>query len=566
MAFAFPTATVVGQLYSYGGTTWEWSGSVWNVQPSFGEITVSVSGPSEIDTKSGDLILDSATGDTQVDDNLTVVGTSALNGDVTMGANASVAGTSALTGDVTMGASATVAGNHDVTGGSNIGGNVMLGGTLDVTGNTVMQGTLNVQDTATVAGLIASGASNLQGDVLMQGNATVNGNLNVLGTMTSVQSTTVTISDPVFTLGGDTPLAADDSLDKGIEFQWHDGTGAKTGFFGWNRDEMAFTFMPDAVNGGEVFSGAVGTVKFGEGHFEGAVLPSTDATYDLGSSSAMWKDIYLSGAISSASIAGGNVQIAVTDPNTIDTSMGNLTIDSMGTITLAKDVDMLGMVTVGGNLSVNLNANITGTLNVNGATALMQTTFNGAAIPVGDVLHDLGSATDRWKEIFSGNVTTTMLATDSATVGTTLDVTGAATMSSTLGVTGAATMGDTLAVTNGATVGGTLDVTGAATMASATISGNANPDVANTHDLGAAGTEWANVHVGTSIMLQGSALTTMNGDLYVDGMKHRGGAIVDENAPAMPDEGDFWLDRNTGNLYIWVIDGGTGIGNWIQPL
>ena len=99
MAFAFPTATVVGQLYSYGGTTWEWSGSVWNVQPSFGEITVSVSGPSEIDTKSGDLILDSATGDTQIDDNLTVVGTSALNGDVTMGANASIAGTSNLTGD-----------------------------------------------------------------------------------------------------------------------------------------------------------------------------------------------------------------------------------------------------------------------------------------------------------------------------------------------------------------------------------------------------------------------------------------------------------------------------------
>lgn len=543
MAFAFPTATVVGQLYSYGGTTWEWSGSVWNVQPSFGEITVSVSGPSEIDTKSGDLILDSFTGTTQIDDDLSVVGTSTLNGTVTMTADASVAGATTMTGDVTMGANASVAGNHDVTGGSNITGNVMLGGTLDVASNATITGEFTANDNGRfLSGLTVDGASNLVGDVTMQGNAVVNGNLNVLGTMTSVQSTTVTIADPIFTLGGSAPLGADDSLDKGIEFQWHNGTAAKKGFFGFDRDEMAFTFIVDAANTGEVFAGAVSNVKFGAGTFEGNILPGTDATYDLGSSVTMWKDMYLSGSISSASMSSGNVQIALTDPNTIDTSLGNLTIDSMGTITLAKDVSALGNMTVGGVLNVSMNANITGTLGVTGATSLMGATLNGAAIPVGDVLHDLGSATDRWKEIFSGNVTTTMLATDSATVGTTLDVTGAATMAS------------------------TLDVTGAATMSSATFAGNADPAAADTHDLGSVGAEWANVHVSNSIQMAGIPVTITDNDLYVDGKKVGASANVDETAPATPDEGDFWLDRNTGNLYIWVIDSATSVGNWIQPL
>ena len=77
---------------------------------------------------------------------------------------------------------------------------------------------------------------------------------------------------------------------------------------------------------------------------------------------------------------------------------------------------------------------------------------------------------------------------------------------------------------------------------------------------------WANVHVANSIMLNSIPLTVTGNDLFVDGVKIGGMAVVDVTAPTTPDEGQFWLDRNTGNLYIWVIDSGTGIGNWIQPL
>jgi len=84
-----------------------------------------------------------------------------------------------------------------------------------------------------------------------------------MGTTTTVNSNTVTIDDPIFTLGGDTAPSSDDNLDRGIEFQWHDGTNAKVGFFGWDDSASRFKFIDDATNTSEVFSGAAGDVEFG---------------------------------------------------------------------------------------------------------------------------------------------------------------------------------------------------------------------------------------------------------------------------------------------------------------
>jgi hypothetical protein len=88
----------------------------------------------------------------------------------------------------------------------------------------------------------------------------VSGNLVVNGTTTTVNSTTVTLDDPTITLGGDTAPATDDSKDRGIEFRWHNGISAYTGFFGFDRSSGKFTFIPNATNASEVFSGAKGTI------------------------------------------------------------------------------------------------------------------------------------------------------------------------------------------------------------------------------------------------------------------------------------------------------------------
>lgn len=91
---------------------------------------------------------------------------------------------------------------------------------------------------------------------------TIKGDLQVDGTTTTVNSTVVTIDDPIFTLGGD-ENGVDDSKDRGIEFKWNDGTNAKVGFFGFNEDNQKFTYISDATNTSEVFSGTLGDVEFG---------------------------------------------------------------------------------------------------------------------------------------------------------------------------------------------------------------------------------------------------------------------------------------------------------------
>ena len=97
--------------------------------------------------------------------------------------------------------------------------------------------------------------------VTMPGSLTVTGNLIVNGTTQTTNSTTVTVDDPIITLGGDTAPASDDNKDRGVEFRWHNGTSAKVGFFGYDDSESVFTFIPDATNSSEVFSGTPGSIR-----------------------------------------------------------------------------------------------------------------------------------------------------------------------------------------------------------------------------------------------------------------------------------------------------------------
>ena len=108
---------------------------------------------------------------------------------------------------------------------------------------------------------------------------TVGGNLIVNGTTTTIESTVVSIADPVFTMGDG---SIDDNKDRGIEFKWNQG-GAKIGFFGYDDSLGRFTFIPDAVNTGEVFTGAVGNVQFGAAYLTSLnISTGSSDTYFLG--------------------------------------------------------------------------------------------------------------------------------------------------------------------------------------------------------------------------------------------------------------------------------------------
>tara|TARA_Y100001973_G_scaffold21502_1_gene31904 strand:- start:12358 stop:14136 length:1779 start_codon:yes stop_codon:yes gene_type:complete len=145
-------------------------------------------------------------------------------------------------------------------------GRIIVGNGSNVPTAVALSGDASLANTGAIT---VTGAS---GDFAVTGNLTA-ANLTVNGTTTTVNSTTVTIDDPIFTLGGDTAPGSDDNKDRGIEFRWHDGSNAKIGFFGYDDSASKLTFIPDATNTGEVFTGDAGNVIFG--NIEGTITTAT---------------------------------------------------------------------------------------------------------------------------------------------------------------------------------------------------------------------------------------------------------------------------------------------------
>ena len=192
------------------------------------------------------------------------------------------------------------------------------------------------------------------------GAVTVGGDLTVNGTTTTVNSTTITVDDPVFTLGGDTAPSSDDNKDRGIEFRYHTGSAAKVGFFGFDDSAGKFTFIPDATNSSEVFSGTAGTIV---ANVEGAV--TGDVTGNVSGTAAT-----VTGAAQSNITSLGTLTTLTVDNVIVNgTTIGHT--DDTDLITLAD-----GVVTVAGEVSMT-TLDIGGT-NV-GSTAAELNLLDGSA-------------------------------------------------------------------------------------------------------------------------------------------------------------------------------------------
>lgn len=140
--------------------------------------------------------------------------------------------------------------NANYLGGHTVSDILSMGGVQSVTG------TANEVEVSASTGAITVGLPN---NVTIAGSLTVGENFIVSGSTVVVNSTVVTIDDPIFTLGGDTAPVLDDNKDRGIEFRYYDGS-AKLGFFGFDDSSGKFTFIPNATNSSEVFSGTKGTI------------------------------------------------------------------------------------------------------------------------------------------------------------------------------------------------------------------------------------------------------------------------------------------------------------------
>ena len=511
-------------------------------------LTVSEAATFESTLSAGETTLSSATISDLTDGRVVLAGTSGAitdNGNLTFNGS-----TLAVTGAATVSTNLTVSGNLDVDGttsldGVSVDGSSTLTGTVGITGTTTLNSgsDLIIKDNSgtpvtvfSVAG--ASGNTTIAGTLGVTGNTTIGGNLTVNGTTTTVNSTTVTIDDPIFTLGGDTAPENETTTDRGIEFRWHDGSNAKVGFFGYDDDAGRFTFIKDATNTSEVFSGTAGDVAFGAGQFSSMLASNVQI-----GNAANTVDT-LSGNLVLKCASGQKVQIAdtlqVTSAATLDST---LLVSGEASLDGGIDVDESGSSVFSVN-GTSGNTAIAGTLAVTGestlASAKISDLTSGRVVLAGTsgAVEDSGNLTFDGTEL---DLTGNLAVSGTASIGSTLGVTGAVTLASTLsagettlssatisdltdgrvvlaGTSGAVEdsgnltfNGSTLAVTGAATVstnatvGGTLGVTGASTLASVGVTNDATVGGA----LGVTGE--ASLDGGIDVDESGSSVFSVNG-------------------------------------------------------
>ena len=217
-------------------------------------------------------------------------------------------------------------------------------------------------------------ADNLVGGSSISGNLTITGNLVVQGTTVTVDSTVTNIADPIITIGGGAAGAApasNDSKDRGIAFQWHNGTVAKVGFFGYDNSAGFMTFVPDATITSEVVSGTKGALDI---HLAGGT------TGQLHYQSAANTTAFVGpGTAGQILVSGGASAPVYTSTSSIYVNRA-VTADSVATLTIGTG---LGGTSYNGSAAVTITntgvtSNVAGTgISVSGATGAVTITNSG---------------------------------------------------------------------------------------------------------------------------------------------------------------------------------------------
>jgi hypothetical protein len=153
------------------------------------------------------------------------------------------------------------------------------------------------------------------GNVTVSQSLSITGDLTVNGTTTTVDSTVVTIEDPIIILGQDAGdngygSTTDDNKDRGISF-YYNNSGPVIGFFGHDDSALGFTYIPsgtfDAASG--VITGDPGWATFAgvSGNLTGDVTGNADTSTTL----ANPRYIGVSGQIVGSGTFNGSADVVV---------------------------------------------------------------------------------------------------------------------------------------------------------------------------------------------------------------------------------------------------------------
>lgn len=416
----------------------------------------------------------------------------------------------------------------------------------DVTGrgattNTAISITNATSSTNTTTGALkVTGGVGVQENLNVGGNVIVTGDLTVNGTTTTINSTIVTVDDPIFTLGGDTAPGSDDNKDRGIAFRWHNGVSAKIGFFGFDDSTQYFTFVPDATITNEVISGSTGTISANLNGNATSADTATTATTATDATSADTVKTVATGTNASFYPTFVDANNGTATSESVYTDAGLVYNPSSNTLTIGGDLainggdltsssttfNMLtGTVTTlnfatGATTAINIGSGSGGTLTLaspnitlsgfSGSTGLVKSTAGVLSI---DTSTYLTSSSTLTAGNLSGTIPAGVLGNSSLYVGTTsialnrsstnLALTG---ITSLTGGTGTTALTLSSADTSGAASGAVSLVSGEATSSTA---GTVKVDSGNNGTPGSGG---ANVSIGTtnasSITIGRTGITT----------------------------------------------------------
>ena len=295
-------------------------------------------------------------------------------------------------------------------------------------GSTIFGGGGGSTDLSNITGKLSSsyaGSNNFEGDLIVEGSLNISGNLTVDGTTTTVNSTVTTIDDPIMTLGGDTAPGSDDNKDRGIEFRWHNGSSAKVGFFGFDDSTGNFTFIPDATNSSEVFSGDKGTMDVGSlvsvGNISGSGKGYFEKDVEIADNLLVTGSITSKGNVTIGADADGTDRTITFGHSTLKSVIGiddsgdvfaintdnafeasnDLQIDASGHVTLGNGgVSAAGNISGSGKGYFEKDVEIADDLKVSGSATL------GSGASNTFVINSAGRVSGSTKAIFEGDIVT----------------------------------------------------------------------------------------------------------------------------------------------------------------
>ena len=296
---------------------------------------------------------------------------------------------------------------------TNITGDATVSGTLDVTGVTSLNDALDV-----------AGLASLDGGIDVDGAFTVadtTGNVNTTGTLDVTGDTTLQVLD-----------AQETTLSSATVSDLTAGRVVLAGTNGAIEDNSNLTFDGTTldITGNIDVSGDVtigGNIQIGDADtdaitvaadFESHLIPNADETYDLGSATKKWRNLYVAGQTihlggiqlkeenggfkvvdasgNEMDITGGTIfadrligEDLTIDGNKIQTTLTNSPVEIVaagtGTVELLSDTNITGAATVSTTLDVTDATTLNDTLDVTGDTTLQvldaqETTLSSATI------------------------------------------------------------------------------------------------------------------------------------------------------------------------------------------